>query len=289
MAKFNYVRAHSIDEALELLHDPDLTSLPLAGGTDLMVYLRLTKPWFDRLVDISHIPELKQIEQQDGQITVGSGVTFAQAAQHDALRQAAPLLVEACQSVGSLQIRNLGTLGGNVVNAAACADSLPPLVCLDAVVHLRSAGGGRHLPVRDFVTGPNRTDLQVGELLTHFSFDLPPEGVRSTFVKLGRRNAQSISRLSMATMGRTNGQGLVDYVRLTPGAATPRLMRFEPVELLLVDQKPTDPLLVEAGKKVAEAMVETTGRRWSTRYKELAIQALAERTLRQVLLNGQPA
>ncbi|MEW5960501.1 MAG: FAD binding domain-containing protein, partial [Chloroflexota bacterium] len=192
-----------------------------------------------------------------------------------------------CQSVGSLQIRNRGTLGGNVVNAAACADSLPPLVCLGALVHLQSANGERHMPVSEFVAGPGRTDLQAGELLTHFSFDVPPDGVRSTFVKLGRRNAQSISRLSMATMGRTNGQGVVDFVRLTPGAATPRLRRFEPVEQLLLDQTATEELLVEAGKKVAAVMIETTGQRWSTPYKEMAIQALAERTLRQVLLDQQ--
>ena len=88
-------------------------------------------------------------------------------------------------------------------------------------------------------------------------------------------------------MGRTNVQGVVDYVHLTPGAATPRLMRFEPVEQLLLNQEPSEALLVEAGRKVASIMIETTGSRWSTVYKELAIQALAERTLRQVLLNGQ--
>ena len=133
MARFNYVCAHSISHAVELLNEPGLTSQPLAGGTDLMVYLRQKTPWFDRLVDISHIPQLKIIEQQNGRIKVGSGVTFFQATQSDLLRQAVPFLVEACQSVGGPQIRNLGTLGGNVVNAAACADSLPPLVCLGAV------------------------------------------------------------------------------------------------------------------------------------------------------------
>jgi CO/xanthine dehydrogenase FAD-binding subunit len=289
MVKFNCARATSIAEVVELLNEPGLTSRPLAGGTDLVIYLRLQKPWFDRLVDISQIPELKIIKRQDGLVKVGSGVTFTQAAQSDLLRQAAPLLVEACQSVGSLQIRNRGTLGGNVVNAAACADSLPPLVCLGAVAHLQSAAGERCLPVSDFVTGPNKTDLRAGELLTHFSFEAPPDGVRSTFVKLGRRNAQSISRLSMAVMGRTNAQGVVDFVRVVPGAATPRLMRFKPVEQLLLDQEPAAKLLVKAGQKVAEVMVETTGQRWSTPYKEMAVQALAERTLWQVLCNGRAA
>jgi CO/xanthine dehydrogenase FAD-binding subunit len=287
MAKFDYVRAQSIAEAVDLLGEAGLSSRPLAGGTDILVYIRQRDPWFDRLVDISQIKELKIIEQQDDEIIVGSGVTFTQATQSQLLQEAAPLLIEACQSVGSVQIRNLGTLGGNVVNAAACADSLPPLVCLEAVAHLSSVEEKRQVPVSELVTSANQTELRTGELLTHFSFKRPPDGVRSTFVKLGRRNAQSISRLSMATMGRTNGQGLVDFVRLTPGAATPRIIRFAAVESFLLDQKPSEDLIVEAGKQTAIFMVETTGRRWSTEYKELSVQALAERTLRQIFLNGE--
>jgi CO/xanthine dehydrogenase FAD-binding subunit len=283
MAKFDYVRARSVVEAIELLNEPGLTSRPLAGGTDILVYIRQIKPWFDRLVDISQLPELKIIEQHGAEILVGAGVTFSQAASSELLKRLAPFLVEACQSVGSLQIRNLGTLGGNVINAAACADSLPPLVCLDAVAHLRRATGNRQVPVSELVTRPNQSEVREGELLTHFSFAVPPDGVRSHFIKLGRRNAQSISRLSMAAMGRTNAANLIDFVRLTPGAATPRTTRFEPVEALLLNQQPSAELLVAAGQKTAEVMIETTGRRWSTAYKEIAIQALAERTLRAVL------
>jgi CO/xanthine dehydrogenase FAD-binding subunit len=289
MARFNYVRAQSVTEAIELLNEPGFTSRPLAGGTDLMVYLRLKDPWFDRLVDISQIPELKAIEAQNGQVNIGSGVSFTQATLSDTLRQTSPLLVEACQNVGSLQIRNIGTLGGNVVNSAACADTLPPMVCLEARVHLQSKNGKRSMFVSEFVTGPGQTDLEAGELLTHFTFNVPPAGVRSVFVKLGRRNAQSISRLSMATMGRVSDQGTVDYVRLTPGAATPHIKRFLPVEELLIGQKPTTELITKAGQMVAALMIEITGRRWSTMYKEPAIQALAERTLRQVLLTGHTA
>lgn len=287
MAKFDYVRARSLVEAIELLNEPGLTSRPLAGGTDILVYIRQIKPWFDRLVDISQLPELKRIDQQGAELQVGAGVTFSQAASSELLKRVAPFLAQACQSVGSLQIRNLGTLGGNVINAAACADSLPPLVCLEAVAHLRSAAGERQAPVSELVTRPNQSEVKDGELLTHFSFAVPPEGTRSHFIKLGRRNAQSISRLSMAAMGRTNAQGIVDFIRLTPGAATPRTTRFEPVEALLLNQELSPELLTAAGQKTAEVMIETTGRRWSTAYKEIAIQALAERALRAVLFNGQ--
>ncbi len=286
MAKFDYVRPHSLDEAVHLLSEPGFASRPLAGGTDILVYIRQEKPWFDRLVDISRLPELRIIRETDGHIQIGASVTFSEAVESELLRRTVPFLAEACQNVGSPQIRNLGTLGGNIVNAAACADSLPPLVCLDAVAHLRSPQGERQVPVSELVTGPNRSQLQPGELLTHFSFVAPPPGVRSAFIKLGRRKAQSISRLSMAAMGHTSASGVIDFVRLAPGAAIPRTRRLEEVEALLLGTQPDAASLAEAGERVAELMIQIAGRRWSTEYKEIAIKALAERALRRVLQDG---
>jgi len=283
MPRFDYVRAGSIAEALELLAEPGLTSRPLAGGTDVLVYVRHEKPPFDRLVDISRVPEMKAIERRGGEILIGGAVTFTEAAESVLLQETAGCLAEACLTVGGPAIRNAGTLGGNVVNAAACADSLPPLVCLDTVAHLCSLTGERMLPVSALIRGANRTAIQPGELLTHFTFSAPPAGVRHAFTKLGRRNAQAISRLSMAAIGRLDEQGRVDYVRLSPGAAMPTPRRFPEVEGMLVGQIPTDELLAAAGARTAEVMIAVTGRRWSTEYKEVAIQALAERTLRRAL------
>jgi CO/xanthine dehydrogenase FAD-binding subunit len=287
MARFDYVRAGSLSEAVELLNEPGRISRPLAGGTDIVVYTRQRQPSFDRLVDISLLPELKIIRRDDAHIRLGAAVTFAEAVQSELLSLLVPFLVEACQSVGSPQIRNLGTLGGNVINAAACADLLPPLVCLDATAHLLGPDGERQIAVSQLVLGPNRSQIGAGELLTHFSFLIPMQGVRSAFIKLGRRKAQSISRLSMAAMGRTSAVGVIDFVRLTPGAATPRTMRFEGVEAFLLGAQPTEEALIAAGERVAATMLDVTGRRWSTEYKEIAIKALAERALRRVFQSGQ--
>jgi CO/xanthine dehydrogenase FAD-binding subunit len=262
-------------------------SRPLAGGTDVLVYVRHEKPPFDRLVDISRIPEMKAIERHGDAVSVGAAVTFTEATESALLREVAVCLVEACLSVGGPAIRNAGTLGGNVANAAACADSLPAWACLDAVAHLCSLSGERCLPLNEFIEGANRTAIRPGELLTHFTFSVPSVGVCGAFIKLGRRNAQAIARLSMAAMGRVDSQGRVDYVRLAPGAAMPRPQRFTEVEALLLGQAPTDELLTAAGVKTAAVMIGVTGRRWSTEYKEIAIQALAERTLRRAL--GQRA
>jgi carbon-monoxide dehydrogenase medium subunit/xanthine dehydrogenase FAD-binding subunit len=286
MSRFKYVCAHSLDEALRLLNEPEVKSQPLAGGTDLLVQLRRQGPWFDRVVDISAIDTLKRIELEGERIHLGAGTTFTQVIESALLQRVAPFLVEACRRVGSLQIRNLGTLGGNVINAAACADSLPPLVCLDALAHLRSPSGAREVPVSQLVLRPHQTDLRHGELLTHFSFQAVPEGVQTAFLKLGRRNAQAIARLSMAAMGRLDESGRVDYLRLTPGAATPRTLRFKDVERELLGRAPSDELLSRAAEQVAKRMIEISGRRWSTPYKEIAIRALAERALRAVVCDG---
>lgn len=282
MSKFDYVRPKSLDEALHLLNDTSHTNRLLAGGTDLLVYLHHYPPLFSRVIDISLLPELKTITREGDTIRLGSSVTYTEAMESDILQTAAPLLVEACSLVGGPQIRNMGTLGGNVVNAAACADSLPALVCLDALAHLCGLKGERQIPVSEFVLKPNQTRLEPGEILTYFSFAAPPPGAKTAFLKLGRRNAQAISRLTMAAIGRVDAAGVIDLARLTPGAATPKIVRFTAAESLLLGQRPTADLLTAAGRCVAETMITLTGRRWSAEYKEPVIAVLAERALQRV-------
>lgn len=282
MPKFDYVRPQSLGEALDLLNDSSHTNRLLAGGTDLLVYLHHHPPMFNRVIDISLLPELKIIAREGDTIWLGSSVTYTEAMESEILQRAAPLLVEACSMVGGPQIRNMGTLGGNVVNAAACADSLPALVCLDALAHLRGPQGERQLSVAEFVLNPNRTRLETGEVLTHFSFAALPPEAKSAFIKLGRRNAQAISRLTMAAIGRVDAAGLIDLVRLTPGAATPQIVRFTAAEALLLGQRPNADLFAAAGRSVAETMIGLAGRRWSAEYKEPVIAVLAERALRRV-------
>lgn len=282
MPKFDYVRPAELAEAISLLGDSSRRCRLLAGGTDLLVHLHHHPPDFDRIVDVSLLPELKVIAREGDTIRLGSSVTFAEVIESNLLQETVPFLVEACRAVGGPQIRNLGTLGGNVVNAAACADSLPVLVCLNAVAHLRGPNGARQLPVSQFVVKPNHTRLEPAEILTHFSFTAPLPGVNTAFIKLGRRKAQAISRLTMAAMGRVSPQGVIDFVRLTPGAATPKTIRFTAVEDMLLGQHPGRELIAAAGQKTAATMVSITGRRWSTEYKEIVIAVLAGRALQQV-------
>jgi CO/xanthine dehydrogenase FAD-binding subunit len=284
MAKFEYVLAKTMDDAVRLLNEPDIRSIPLAGGTDVYVALRVNPVWFDRLVDIRRIPELNEISIEGDQFKLGAAVTFSHAIKNPILQRVAPFLVEACKTIGGPAVRNCGTFGGNVSNAAACADSLPSLVCLEAVAHLRSTKGERQLKVEDLVTGPHQTQIEPGELLTHFTFKVPPENARSCFIKIGRRKAQSISRLSIAVIGTVDAAGMVDYIRVCPGAAVATPVRFPKVEDVLLGKKPDKETITAAADQLVADMIESTGRRWSTEYKEITLKAIAERSLTKIFL-----
>jgi CO/xanthine dehydrogenase FAD-binding subunit len=283
MSEFTYVRAHSLDEALALLNEPGVRCRVLAGGTDLVNQFRQGDVSCDRVVDVAHVPELRGIE--DGNlIRIGAVVTHAEIAESILLRERAPLLVLACRQIGSPQIRNIATIGGNVANAAACADTLPVLVCLNANAVVVSASGVERVPVTDLVTGVYQTLLPPGGLIQAFEFEAPPQGSRMSFQRIGRRQAMSIARLSVAALGAVDSENDVSLLRVVPGAAFARFRRAISVEDLLVGQKPTAPRIAEAGKEMARLFLQESGGRWSAQYKEQAIAALTERALHEVLM-----
>ena len=293
MSEFTYVRARSLDEAVALLNQPGLHSRVLAGGTDLVNQFRQGEAPCDRVVDVAHVPELRAIEDGDP-IRIGAAVTHAEIAASALLRARAPRLVQACRQIGSPQIRNVATLGGNVVNAAACADSLPVLVCLEARAVVVSAWGVERVPVAEFVTGVYQTQLPPGGLVQAFEFEAPPPGSRCSFQRIGRRQAMSIARLSVAALGAVDGENRVSLLRLVPGAAFARFRRAASVEELLLGQEPTAGRIAGAGREMTRLFLQESGRRWSAPYKERAIAALTERALYEVvgqignLPNGSP-
>ena len=282
MERFGYVRAASVSDAVALLNESGLKSQPLAGSTDLILQIRHDPTLCDRVVDISLIPELHRIERQGGRVMIGAAATFSEVIENPLVAESAPLLVEACRQVGAVQIRNMGTLGGNVVNAAACADSLPALVCLDAKAHIVTAQGEHELAVVDLVVGPNRTRLPRGGLLVALSYLAPLPGSRGAFLKLGRRNAMAISRLTVAALGRLDQDGRISEARLVAGSATPHIARLTTVEQYLTGRIPGAELYQSAARLAADEMVRQAGRRWSSEYKVPALTAMTARALARV-------
>lgn len=281
MPMFDYVRAHSVEEAIGFLSDPRYVSRPLAGGTDILVQARRAPITFQRLVDVSRVPEMKVIERRGDEIYIGAAVTYTEIVESELLNAHAACLVEASRTVGGPAIANVATLGGNIANAAHCADGIPPLVCLDATAHVRGPAGARAAPVVELVAGQRQTTLQPNELITHFSFPVLPSGARSVFLKVGPRNAPTLARISVATAGALSQEGRIQFARVAPGVVFPRPRRCIEVENLLIGERPDAALCAKAGAKAAQVMIEIAGQHWSTNYDAIALRGLVARALRR--------
>ncbi len=274
----------SLPEALGLLQRYGSQAVPLAGGTDLMVEIREGKHQGSHVVDVSRLPELKVLELHGGEVHLGAGVTFSEILESQLLREQAGVLILAASRIGSLQVRNLATVGGNVVHCSPCADSVPALLVLEAKAILQSQEGVRQVPLQEILVGPYRSGIRPGELLTHFVFQ-GASRFWSGFQKLARRNALAISRLSLAVLAQQNGAGLRE-VRVALGSGTPVPRRMEKVERFLLGKAPLERDLWEAGRLLACSMLEITGVRASTPYKEKAAQGLLVRALLPLVRNG---
>jgi CO/xanthine dehydrogenase FAD-binding subunit len=279
---FTYIVARTIQEAVAALHDNGPAACVLAGGTDLLVEWRRPGGRTPNVVvDISRIDSLRDISLEDPDLLLGPLTTHAELIRSDVVRSGAAFLATAASTIGSPQIRNRGTLGGNIMNGAACADTVPPLIALGATVTLSSVTGDRECHLSGFYSGPFATAATAEELLTQVRFPALPPGTKSAFVKLGRRNALSIARLSVAAVVSVDASGIITDARIVPGAVFAVWKRTMEAENLLIGKSPSDALFAEAGKAVADVMVKETGRRWSTEYKEPVIAALVRRTLEQ--------
>lgn len=275
-----YRQAQTIEEALTLYNEAGISSRLLAGGTDFMLQLRRGEITCERIVDIGRIPELRRIVLENDEFFIGAGVTFGMLLAHPLIRAHAPILAQMAAEAGAVQLRNMGTLGGNIANAALAADSLPVLIALDARAEIASCEGRRDVAIEALITGPGRNTLRRGEIITGFRF-APPAG-RSIFIKVGRRNALNIARLSMSAVGRLDAAGRIADVRLVPGAALSHTRRLPELEALLVGERPCPTLFEAAGERMAALMIEISGRRWSADYKEPVIATLTRRALEAI-------
>lgn len=288
MRRVRFHRSETLSEALELRADFREAGTVVAGATDLLVALRMQSGSLPPLevIDLGPIASLRGITQSAESVRIGALATHDEIERSELIRRSAPLLAEACGTVGSPQIRHRGTIGGNVANAASCADSMPPLVALGARFLLESHGGRREVPAAEFVQAPYRTMLGPDEVLTAISFAMLGGNERSAFVKLGRRNALSVSRLSVAVILRTGEDGRVAAARIAAGSILPTVRRFEEAEDCLVGTHVDEAARAAAAAALSAAMVAQGGRRWSTPYKEPVVQALVQRVIRAAWEGG---
>lgn len=254
----------------------------IAGGTDIMPVQNRENDHEAVFIDISGAAALHRIVSEDGVLSVGAAATFAEIERNALLRQYAPVLCLAASQVGSPQIRNLGTIGGNVAHGSPAADTLPVLAMLDAEVRLYSATEGtcRDIPVDTFITGPGQTLLRPGEYIEALRFSPPEASWRMAYEKVGRRNALAISRLSACCAARWEGQRLTG-LRLALGAVFPTPRRLYAAEALLLREQPSPAAEMQAAELVTQAIVAAAGRRASASYKLAVAPELLLRTLRR--------
>ena len=187
---------------------------PLAGGTDVLVELNLDLDRPAGVLDLTRVDELRAWRREGDELILGAGVTYTELMQGE-LAADLPALAGASRTVGSPQIRNRGTIGGNLATASPAGDALPPLLVAGAQVELRSAGGARMLALTDFLVGPKRSALAPDELIV--AVRLRPSRVPQTFMKIGPRNAMVIAVASLALeLDRERGE-----VRVAFGSAAP--------------------------------------------------------------------
>lgn len=269
------------DEALALKAEhPE--AVPIAGGTDLMVELNFDRARPQAMLDVTRISELREWGAEDGRLRVGAGVSYTRLI--DELGERLPALSIASRTVGSPQIRNRGTVGGNLGTASPAGDALPPLYVADAEVELASTRGIRRVPVTEFISGPKQTVARDDELIA--AFVLPPAGGAQQFSKVGTRNAMVIAVCSLALAIWPERRAVVACV----GSAGPTPLRATEAEAFIAGVLEEEglwesrgPLRPAAVKRftalVAGAAQPIDDVRGSAAYRRHAVGVLAGRAL----------
>lgn len=277
-----FYKPKSIDDALEKYHCSPRGAVYIAGGTDVMVTLREKAVYKGKTaIDISALEELQGIELIDGKVTIGAGCTHREISESLLIREQLPLLAQACLTVGSPQIRNRGTLGGNLGNSSPAADSFGPLVLYCGVAIVRSREGCRTVPVTELITGPYRNSLQPGEIIEKVSLQ-PLSGYKQRFYKLGRREALAISRLTVSVAGRLSEAGSLEDLRISLGSAFPRPMVFTDMIAAYAGKAPDPAMLRRIAVDTAKKLPEIAGIRPTTEYKQTASENLIYRLLCEI-------
>jgi CO/xanthine dehydrogenase FAD-binding subunit len=279
---FDYKTPNPIKEATEFLWQSEGRVKIIAGGTDLVIGLRNEDQSPQSIVDITRIEEIRKIEERNGTISIGAAVTHSEIASSSLVKRYGKVLSDAASEIGSPQIRNLGTIGGNIINASPAADTVPPLIVLNAMGKVMSKEGERQVPLSQLFKGPYKTNLKPHELLTLITFQRLRPDVRNSFVRLARRDAMAIARMSVAIILQI-AKNRIEEVRIAVGSVTTTPQRMSEAEAFLNGKSPDEETLKESSLKVAEAMIQQSGIRPSTSYKKPVVEALFIRAMRKAL------
>lgn len=278
----DYYSPATVDEALELLADHAGQARIVAGGTDLVIELERGVRNALTLIDVTRIPDLDTITLDDeGLIHLGPLVTHNHLVDSEPIIERAFPLAQAAWSVGGPQIRNRGTVAGNVITASPANDTITPLMALDASVTLASKRGRRTVAFEDFFLGVRQTALAEDEMLIDIAFPAMRETERGCFIKLGLRRAQAISVVNVAVVLGFDGD-TVTHARIALGSVAPTIIRVPEAEMILVGSTLDNKTAEEVALLASRATRPIDDLRGSAEYRREMVRRLTRRALRQL-------
>ena len=256
----------------------------LAGGTDLVIGMKALTETPQSVISLQKIAGLAGITRDGGGVSIGAMTKVRDIELSDEIQNGYTALAEGAAEIGSIQIRNLATIGGNIAHASPAADTVAALLALDAQVDIASADGERSVPIDTFFTGPGQTVLRTGELITRFRLPNPASG--SHYIKHKIREVMDLAFIGVAAAVEV-ANGTITGARIGLAAVAPTPIRAREAEALLAGKSLTDALLAEAGEAAAAACSPISDLRCSAEHRREMVDVLTRRTVQEAVARAQ--
>jgi len=281
---FDYVSFNNLRDTADFLSRYGDKSKVIAGGTDLMVKLGSGEVKVNYIVDLMDIAGFKKIEVHKDKISIGPTVTHTELVTSNILNTYAPVLSRGAGVIGSPQIRNQGTIGGNIGNASPAADTVPALMVLNSRLKIISRDGERWVPVANFFLEPHKTILARDELIAEIEVEKLPEDTHFSFQRVTRRRAMDIAQMSIAVIlfMDENREHILE-ARISPGSVTPTPVRIREAEKILEGERASDKSIELAAEEVSIKAIDETDIQWIPEYKKPALKGLVIRAIKDAL------
>jgi carbon-monoxide dehydrogenase medium subunit len=293
LTPFRYEKPRSVEKALDLLVDKGTDARLLAGGTDLIPQIRSGKIAPALLIDLLGFTELKGIEIKENHLGIGSMTTIRELERSKVLQVHCPVLKEAAGLIGSRQIRNVATVGGNICNASPSADLLPSLLALESKVTIRNSSGTVEKRLDEFFLGPSQTILANQDILTKITVPKQPVFSGASYLKLSPRRAMDLAIVGVTVLLVLSETGTCQKAHLVLGSVAPTPIRVPAAEEILIDslsqKSPSDALLDEVGEVASQAARPIKDVRASDGYRRDMIKVLVKRGIKKALERAHDA
>ena len=286
--RFEVHQPTSLEQALDLLSAHRSSVRVLAGGTDLVPKLRAGALEVQHLVSLARVPGLNRIsfEEDDG-LVIGAGTRLSDVARHPAVQEYYPALAHACAVMATPQVRNMGTVAGNLANAAPSADTAAPLLAYDASLVVVERGGRRQVKLREFWTGPGLQVLEPWEIIEAIRVPSPPQRSGSCYQRISARSQTDIAAVGVAAFLALDLEGRILKARLALAAVAPTPLRAEEAEAMLEGQLPEESLLMRAAAACVRASRPIDDLRASAAWRRKMVQVLAQRAIQESYRQAQ--